>query len=68
MAAIQMYVHFKDTPDVEGLCPKCLNPALKKYTLERITIDGITFMGTRIACTDCRTWLEPVQTIPETTQ
>jgi len=61
MAALRHYVHFRDTPDVEGLCPKCFNPALKTYVLEVIDLDGITMIGERIACRDCKVWVEPLK-------
>lgn len=61
MAAIAQYVHFKDTPDVDGLCPKRFNPALKEFTLQRIDLNGITTLGTRVACTDCRDWVTPLK-------
>ena len=61
MAAITQYVHIKDTPPVEGLCPKCFNPALKTFTLERIDMTGITILGTRVACVDCKIWVEPIK-------
>jgi hypothetical protein len=56
MAAIHQYAHFRDTPEVDGLCPHCFNPALKRYVLQRIDLDGITNVGERIACTDCKVW------------
>jgi hypothetical protein len=61
MAAINMWVHFRETPDVDGLCPKCFNPALKRYTLQRVDMDGITFLGQRVACRDCKDWVTPLE-------
>lgn len=61
MASIHHYVHYKETPRVDALCPKCFNPALKQYTLVRIDMDGITDVGTRVACRDCKVWIEPIQ-------
>ncbi|AUG84838.1 hypothetical protein SEA_SHARKBOY_42 [Microbacterium phage Sharkboy] len=65
MAAITHYVHFRETPAPDGLCPKCFNPALKTYHLQRIDLDGITTIGTRVACSDCRIWIEPVKELRE---
>jgi|GEM_PF-5671556 len=65
MAAINHYVHFKDSPTPDGLCPKCFNPALKLYHLQRIDMDGITTIGTRVACRDCRIWIEPTKELRE---
>ncbi|QOP64278.1 hypothetical protein QDW16_gp26 [Microbacterium phage Quenya] len=65
MAAIHTYVHFRDTPTPDGLCPRCLNPALKQFTLQRLDWDGITNIGTRVACTDCRIWIEPLKETPQ---
>lgn len=56
MAAINQYVRFRDTPRVDGLCPKCFNPSLKLYILQRINWDGITNLGERVACADCHIW------------
>lgn len=61
MAAITHYVHYRETPTPDGLCPICFNPALKTYHLLRIDMDGITPIGTRVACRDCRKWIEPVK-------
>ena len=62
MTAIQQYVHFRDTPAApDALCPKCFKPALKRYILQRVDMDGITPIGERIACTDCKTWVEPLK-------
>ena len=61
MASIRQYVHFKDTPDVDELCPHCHNPALRRYVLQEISLEGITPIGERIGCTDCRKWLAPVK-------
>lgn len=61
MAAIRLYTHFRETPPVDGLCPKCSNPALKSYTLQRISIDGITPIGMRVACADCHVWIGPIK-------
>ena len=61
MAAITQYVHFRDTPAVDGLCPRCFNPALKEFTLQRINLEGITTLGTRVACSDCHIWTGPLK-------
>lgn len=63
MAAIKMYVLFKDTPPVDDLCPHCFNPALKQFTLESLSWDGINILGTRVACTDCKVFTEPLKEI-----
>ena len=61
MAAINPYSRFKDTPRVDDLCPKCFNPALKLFILQRIDLNGITPIGERIACTDCKVWIGPLK-------
>jgi len=61
MAAITMYTAFKESPRPDDLCPKCLNPALKLYTLQKVDLDGITVIGTRVACRDCRIWIGPLK-------
>lgn len=61
MAAISMYVSHSDTPQPDGLCPKCWNPALKRYVLQTVDIDGITLKGTRVACRDCKVWLTDLE-------
>ena len=61
MAAIHNYAHFRDTPDIDELCPKCFNPALKKFILQRIDLTGGTDLGERVACTDCKIWITPVK-------
>ena len=61
MAASHTYVHFKDTPRPDDLCPHCFNPSLKVYTLEKIDLDGITLVGERIACSDCKVWIGPMK-------
>ncbi|AXH47336.1 hypothetical protein SEA_EDEN_41 [Microbacterium phage Eden] len=62
MAAVNMWVHFRETERPDGLCPYCHNPALKLYHLQRLDMDGLTIIGERIACTDCRKFIGP--TIP----
>lgn len=62
MAAIRIYVRFRDDPDVEGLCPYCFNPALQLYHIQRWDInDGIRVVGERVACRDCRKWTSPIK-------
>ncbi|QJD49860.1 hypothetical protein QDW19_gp45 [Microbacterium phage AvGardian] len=61
MAAIIHYTHFRRTERPDGLCPHCLNPALKEFTAQRIDMDGVTPVGTRVACVDCRVWLGPIK-------
>lgn len=61
MAAINQYVHFRDTPRPDGLCPQCHNPALKLYRLQRLDLTGITPIGTRLGCADCKGWVEPLK-------
>lgn len=63
MAALHVYAHFKDTPKPDDLCPTCFNPSLKTYTLERIDMSGITIVGTRTACTDCKTWTTELEKV-----
>lgn len=64
MAAIKSYAVFKDQPPVDGLCPKCFNPALKTAVLQRIDWDGITQLGERIYCRDCHVWTGPIKEYP----
>lgn len=61
MAAAYHYTHYRETPRPDGLCPHCHNPALKTFTRIRIDWDGVTDVGTRVACTDCRVWIEPLK-------
>jgi hypothetical protein len=61
MAAIKTYVRFRDTHDPDDLCPKCFNPGLKRFILQEMSMDGITNLGERIACTDCRIWTGPLE-------
>lgn len=57
MAAIVTYVHYASSRRVTDLCPKCFNPSLQEYTLERISLDGITPLAYRTGCTDCKIWV-----------
>lgn len=59
MAAIRMWVPFRETPRPDGLCPICFNPSLKVYTLQQVDLDGITPIATRIGCRDCNKWIAP---------
>ncbi|UAW08631.1 hypothetical protein QDW42_gp44 [Microbacterium phage Swervy] len=62
MAAATFYTPpSRETPRPDGLCPHCLNPSLKTFTRVRIDWDGFTVLGTRVACTDCRVWIEPLK-------
>jgi len=61
MAAITIYTHFRDDPRPDGLCPKCFNPSLRTYTLQRIDMDGITPIGNRVACRDCNKWITKLE-------
>jgi len=59
MAAIRLWVPVRDErPD--GLCPHCLNPALKLYRLQQIDWDGVTIIGTRVGCRDCKKMIGPL--------
>ena len=66
MAAIHIYV-VADVPQPDDLCPTCFKPALKRYVLETIDITGITPRGTRVACTDCKTWQSDLEPLEATT-
>ena len=48
MAAIVHYTHHRGDVRPDGLCPHCLNPALKEFTALRIDMDGVTPIGTRV--------------------
>jgi hypothetical protein len=61
MAAAYHYVAYRESPRVDGLCPHCFNPALKLYTYQRIDWDGITDIGTRVGCRDCKVYIEPLK-------
>lgn len=64
MAAIHIYVPVKEP--VDDLCPKCFNPALKRYVFETIDLTGITIRGHRTGCRDCKEWVSPIEPLKET--
>ena len=59
MAAIRLWVPFRETPRPDELCPICFNPSLKTYTLQSINLDGITLLATRHGCRDCNKFVGP---------
>ena len=59
MAAIRMWVPFRDQPRIDELCPICFNPSLKTYTLQSVDLDGITLLATRHGCRDCNKFVGP---------
>lgn len=62
MAAINHYVTKKGPATrVDGLCPKCFNPALKLALCYLIDLDGITELGDRVLCSDCKIWVTPLR-------
>lgn len=61
MASIKLYVHSKDLPTPDGLCPNCNLPSLKVYVLQEISMDGITILGERVACKDESKWVSPLK-------
>lgn len=63
MAAIRMWVPFRESPRPDGLCPLCFNPSLKLYTLQSVNWDGITPIAHRIGCRDCNKWVGPATPI-----
>ncbi len=65
MAAIVHYTHHRGAVRPDGLCPHCFNPALKEFTALRIDMDGVTPIGTRVMCSDCRVWITPLKEFPK---
>ena len=59
MAAIRLWVPFRETPRPDGLCPICFNPSLKTFTLQSVDLDGITPLAHRDGCRDCNKWIGP---------
>ncbi|UGL61855.1 hypothetical protein SEA_FRANKLIN22_42 [Microbacterium phage Franklin22] len=68
MAAVNMYVRFKETERPDELCPFCHNPALQVFHLQRLDMDGLTILGHRVGCVDCRKFIGPVIPAKEFTQ
>lgn len=66
MASIKLYVPQRDAERPDGLCPKCFNPSLKRYTLTLISMDGLTPLGDRVACRDCNVWTTKLEPYKET--
>lgn len=56
MASVYKYYHLKGTPRPTDLCPQCFNPSLKTLTYLKIGMDGVTTLGTRDYCPDCKVW------------
>jgi hypothetical protein len=59
MASIKVWVAPREQPFIDELCPRCHNPSLKVYILERIDLSGITPLGERLVCTDDNKWAGP---------
>lgn len=57
MAAIHQYVVFRDTVHPSDLCPRCFKPSLRLHQLQKMDLDGITPIGTRIYCRDEKVWI-----------
>lgn len=63
MSHMYIYVGFPDAVTGSRICTKCLMPTTKTYVLELVDIDGITPIGTRVACKDCQVWLTRLKEI-----
>lgn len=58
MASIihQQIMQRSSSPLVDELCPICFLPSLLIVSFFKVSMDGVTHIADRIACTACKEW------------